>query len=1536
MAVTMHVNGSSADIFTDSELIAAGKNSSTDRAADSQEGDSDGDAADDLEGGDELPATTIHKQRVLFKTWMLKAAAHDIEHGSIDRRHKHPEKEQLSISEIIGEQESEHIIDDPREYQLELFERAKLQNTIAVLDTGTGKTLIAVLLLRHVIEQELEDRMQGKPHRIAFFLVPAVNLVFQQQAVLSHNLNFEIARVFGAMGVDLWTKSKWDTLFDAHKVIVCTPEVLNLCLSHGFIRMDQINLLIFDEAHHAKREHPYCRIMREHFDRLDSVLQPRVFGMTASPVDAKAEDMDVIDLALGLEATLHSTIATTSKWAPLSTYVHRPRETKQYYPSLPSASRTPFGAEITSRYSHFHFLEGFSDRSAAINASLGSWCADRYWHLALPEKIAKKSDLHLEKYARHQDTTMDQSRNEVDVARMRELLGFISARSTLPPTAHSISQKVVALRSCLAEYFSRPSENRCIVFVRERYTATLLAELFNAFGNMHLKSGHLIGIGSMDLANPSSTFREQVLTLQKFRQGQLNCLFATSVAEEGLDVPSCNLIVRFDPCQTMIQYVQSRGRARHRNSTFVHMIESGNKDHVTMLENNQRAEQLMRSFCERLPEDRKLIGNEDILGAHSGQRGESVFEIAASGAKLTPSNAVVFLARFVSTLPNTGDEPLRPQYVVHPTLEGFVCEVVLPTCSPIRGAQGRIKRRKIFAKASAAFFTCIALREQGHLDDNLLPVYVDRLQTLRNAALALGVTGKTRYVMKNKPAFWHRGSQPTAMYGLLIDFSAGLEQPHMPVILLSRQRLDAFPVFPIYLNSGLASEVTTKPLTGKIDLHGDKLAVLTKSTLKVFKDVFNKTYEYDPTKMSYWLAPVMPSAFTGESRMDELLDWPAIENFCVEDDFGWTPELPARDLLDKFLVDPFNGGKRYFTKSLAEGIKASDPNPDLVKADGTGPTVIETTVSLFKKSKMRATWNPDQPVLVADRVLHRRNMLAEVIGKDPEEKSRCHICPQPLRISRLAAKFAATCYALPAVIWRIESYLIADEAFRLLDLHVTPSLALEALTKDSDATGDYGEDTTTIKVKSGMGRNYERLEFLGDTFLKMATTIATYIKNPGDSEFDFHVKRMLQLCNANLLEVALKVGLTEHIRSQSFSRRTWYPEGIKLLEGKGHKKTGDEQLHHQLGKKTIADVSEAIIGACWLGHNEPGHWSPESWSHAVRAVTTLVDADLHNMMEWADYRRAYIVPEWQKKKPRAYEVYTAEKMEHLHDYHFENPRLLHAVFTHPSMPVAYESVKSYQQLEFLGDSLLDMACVSHLMYRYPDKDPQWLTEHKMAMVANKFLGALCVMLGFHPNLRHNTHGLGNQIKNYAEELEEAKRVSGGAVDFWTTVQDPPKALADIVEAYVGAMFLDSGFDYSQVQRFFDQHMLPYFEDMEVYDHFANSHPVVRLHRLLGETLGCRGYRVFAEEEPAVDSGPPRAYAALIVHNSVLAGDISQSTRYGKARSAAKALKELEGLSVPQFRSKYSCDCKAEVADVALETAMEMDTTAMAVEIETTV
>jgi endoribonuclease Dicer len=213
---------------------------------------------------------------------------------------------------------------------------------------------------------------------------------------------------------------------------------------------------------------------------------------------------------------------------------------------------------------------------------------------------------------------------------------------------------------------------------------------------------------------------------------------------------------------------------------------------------------------------------------------------------------------------------------------------------------------------------------------------------------------------------------------------------------------------------------------------------------------------------------------------------------------------------------------------------------------------------------------------------------------------------------------------------------------------------------------------------------------------------------------------------------------------------------------------------HSLGDKTIADVCEALIGAAFITHNVPGTFNPDHWRDAIKAVTKLVSSPDHAMMEWKDYIDAYQEPTYQTQDATAAQRDLVEKAFEEHPYRFRYPRLLRSAFVHPSYPFIWEKVPSYQRLEFLGDALLDMASITYLFYLFPDKDPQWLTEHKMAMVSNKFLGALCVKIGFYRHLRYNNSAMEYQIREYVTEIQEAERESRGARDYWTSIKAPPK------------------------------------------------------------------------------------------------------------------------------------------------------------------
>ncbi|KAI5212191.1 hypothetical protein AUEXF2481DRAFT_75327 [Aureobasidium subglaciale EXF-2481] len=1466
-----------------------------------------------------LSSTDKRRARKLrFQSWLQKNAVQEIR-SVAQELNRATADDELSIRQLLASQETTQIITTPREYQLDLFQRATQQNTIAVLDTGSGKTLIAVLLLRHTIEEELQARLEGKPHRISFFLVPSVPLVFQQFSVLERNLDYHLDRLCGAMMSDKWNKQAWEERFAKTHVIVCTPDVLKSCLSCSFISMRQINLLIFDEAHHARKGHAYAQIIKDFYlTEVDIQCRPRIFGMTASPVDAR---VDVRQAARDLENILHSKIATARDLTLLQKAVTKPDE--KYLPYTTNhaiTSPSQLFQDLKSQFGSIKFLDDLFERAIKVRTHLGEWCADRYWGFALSEDRAKKMENRVEKAARSKGTIEDA---DFELEQIRKAMDMISNYNFGRPQIDlsDLSEKVQKLYTYLEHHYERPSDYRCIVFVEQRSTAYLLHKVFETIGGPHLHAGRLIGAGTGRLDDVQSTFRNQVVTLINFRKGQLNCLFATSVAEEGLDIPDCNLVVRFDICKTMIQYVQSRGRARHKSSKFLHMTDKNNWDHENTLFKNRGAEQVMRSFCEALPADRQLEGGDDMIFTQDMISLYPTHVILTTGAKITFGSALQILSHFVDSLPKEGEEAFQLAYIITNQGGRYICEVIIPEPSPVRSVIGDSMAKKSLAKRSAAFKACKELVLAKHLDANLVPIYTKKLPSMRNAALALSSKQTGMYDMRIKPRFWEHGqsSIPAVVYFTHLDMPHGLDRPHQPLLLVTRGKMPHFPEFPLFMNDARKTNAKLTSLKTACEINEAQLAKLTTFTLSIFKDLFNKTYEFDVMEMPYWLIPsVHVAPQLADTQVDplQLIDWPTVNYVCDNKGTQWSPDTPNPFLVDKFFIDPWDGGRRFFSNRVAPEYKPSDPIPEGCVASKRQTDIIDYTVSLWHKTrKMKKTsWNLDQPVLEAERVLHRRNMLAEPTTKEEQEgsKIRSYICPEPLIISSLPTSVVTTCYVFPAVIHRIDDYLIAKETCEELHLKVDLPLALEAMTKDSDNTEEH-QNHERINFQRGMGKNYERLEFLGDCFLKMATSISTFTQNPNDNEFDFHVKRMLLLCNQNLFNAALKLKLYENIRSSSFSRRTWYPEGIKLLQGKGANKTGSDAVKHALGDKTIADVCEAIMGAAFLTHDQPGHWQPEHWRDAVKAVTKLVDSPDHKMMEWDDYSRTYEKPAYQTADARAANLELAKNVEKEHSYRFTYPRLLQAAFHHPSYPNLWSAgIPSYQRLEFLGDALLDMTSITHLFYNHPDKDPQWLTEHKMAMVSNQFLGALCVRLGFHKHLLYNHDSLRQQIANYVTDITDAEVASHGAMDYWTTVKEGPKCLPDIVEAYVGAMFIDADFDYTVVQRFFDEHMKPFFADMEIYDDYANNHPVTRLHNVMQKHFGCHEYNLFNSEE-TVDGIQPLFWSGVMIHDSTPIGVWrAKSGRYANIKAAIKAVEELDGMAPYEFRAKFGCDCHDEI------------------------
>jgi replicative superfamily II helicase len=100
----------------------------------------------------------------------------------------------------------------PRSYQLEVLEKAKQENTIVYLETGTGKTLIATMLL-----QSIAHRIRKPSRNIAVFLGPTVCLIQQQGGEIEKFTDLKVGMFWGDMNADTWKCETWQDALNKYE-----------------------------------------------------------------------------------------------------------------------------------------------------------------------------------------------------------------------------------------------------------------------------------------------------------------------------------------------------------------------------------------------------------------------------------------------------------------------------------------------------------------------------------------------------------------------------------------------------------------------------------------------------------------------------------------------------------------------------------------------------------------------------------------------------------------------------------------------------------------------------------------------------------------------------------------------------------------------------------------------------------------------------------------------------------------------------------------------------------------------------------------------------------------------------------------------------------------------------------------------------------------------------------------------------------------------------------------------------------------------
>ena len=493
-----------------------------------------------------------------------------------------------------------------RNYQHELAAPGiRGENYILIAPTGSGKTVVSALIISDHLQKH-----QLQPACHVVFVVNTKPLADQQKKQLDG--------LIPAAKVQVYTGDNPGTIAGSIKennhVSVCTAGKLKDEIQNGRVKFNEISLMVFDECHHAQKGHPYARLMGYYLDHLEKGNSdlPQIIGMTASPGAGDNPNFDkrkTIDHLLHLAATLNAFggfKTVTENIDELHKNTNSSSCTSKFLKPRESTG-DPFITKVTGE---MRKLEKIIKMQVSTFDRWSQEYETRIQQLKSPlEQSCDKNDRDkistfnlLRCYSNALSVYMElQQKDAIEV--IETYAGFPGDDTKATPHERRIKQDMESLLVQLKQITPKPNpllenvwgtlcatydkepSSKAILFVRTKKHASAMHTWLNEHPGVMIQSDVITG--HTRETGQGMTQQAQQEVMSKFHKGDINLLIATSVAEEGLDVPECNLVIRFQHVSNEIAKVQTEGRARAENSQGITILSSDSKKKYQELKNRE-------------------------------------------------------------------------------------------------------------------------------------------------------------------------------------------------------------------------------------------------------------------------------------------------------------------------------------------------------------------------------------------------------------------------------------------------------------------------------------------------------------------------------------------------------------------------------------------------------------------------------------------------------------------------------------------------------------------------------------------------------------------------------------------------------------------------------------------------------------------------------------------------------------------------------------------------------------------------------------
>ncbi|MEM2915812.1 MAG: DEAD/DEAH box helicase [Candidatus Woesearchaeota archaeon] len=471
----------------------------------------------------------------------------------------------------------------PRLYQETILATAATKNTLVVLPTGMGKTAIAFMLAA--------QRLQHFPLSKIVVLAPTKPLA--EQHLQSFKEHLQLPEEMFVLFTGEVPPAKRQELWKTARLVFTTPQGLENDVLGSKISLEDVSLVVFDEAHRATGDYSYNFIAKQYHEK---AKHPRILGLTASPGSdvLKIEEVcknlfiEAVEIRTDSDPDVRQYVKETEiKWikVPLPAEFLDVKKYLELCIKSKLASLRELGvAKPVDYFSKKDLLSLQAELHAKLAAGERGFETMRALSLAAEamkvqhalELLESQGSTALYKYLEKLMSEAETSK----VKAVKNLVKDLNFRSAYVKTQKLVDEKIehpklAVARGIIAKEIAENKHAKILLFTQFRDSAVKIKEeIEKAEGVVPA-----IFVGQAKKGNTGLSQKKQVELIEQFKDGLYNVLICTSVAEEGLDIPRVDLVVFYEPIPSAIRTIQRRGRTgRQEKGKVVVLMAQNTRD----------------------------------------------------------------------------------------------------------------------------------------------------------------------------------------------------------------------------------------------------------------------------------------------------------------------------------------------------------------------------------------------------------------------------------------------------------------------------------------------------------------------------------------------------------------------------------------------------------------------------------------------------------------------------------------------------------------------------------------------------------------------------------------------------------------------------------------------------------------------------------------------------------------------------------------------------------------------------------------------